>query len=128
MDPTATLMYSKCLTCRYAAAEKEKEEAQKVQQEQWKAPNHLSLRSAAPNWQALLVVEGDKNRLHNNSRGKAFVVRSREGKRLFVGCYSKIVNSSVQARVAVQEALIQAASLGLHELIVLVKNTQIQQG
>ena len=43
----------------------------------------------------------------------------------FVDCYSKIVNSRVQARlVAVKEALIQVASLGLHEFIALVERKQ----
>lgn len=46
----------------------------------------------------------------------------------FVDCYSKIVNSRVKARlVAVKEALIQVASLGLHEFIALVERKQVQQ-
>lgn len=46
----------------------------------------------------------------------------------FVDCYSKIVNSREQARlVAVKEALIQVASLGLHEFIALVERKQVQQ-
>uniref|UniRef100_A0A2N9HE47 Reverse transcriptase domain-containing protein n=1 Tax=Fagus sylvatica TaxID=28930 RepID=A0A2N9HE47_FAGSY len=83
--------------------------------------------STDPSWQAIILTAGGKTH-HRTRLGLAYMGKFRDGQVMFVGCKTINVQDINMARLlAIREAIIKAAELGLQSLIILTEGRDIEQ-
>ena len=83
--------------------------------------------SPDPSWQAIILTAGGKTH-HRTRLGLAYMGKFRDGQVMFVGC--KTINGqdiNMARLLAIREAIIKAAELGLQSLIILTEGRDIEQ-